>query len=149
MKLKKANISDSEELTDLTKKSKAFWGYTAEQIEEWSEELTITKSFIEENQVVKLIVEQKIVGFYSYYNIDDDKIKLEHLFIHPKNIGEGYGRYLMNDFLKKVEDIKAKKVTLDADPNAEDFYKKFNFKVVGKLKSTIKNRFLPIMEKEL
>jgi len=55
----------------------------------------------------------------------------------------------MNDFLKNAKDLKAKKITLDADPNAEEFYKKFNFKVAGKLKSTIKNRFLPIMEREL
>jgi len=149
MNLENANISDSNELTELTKSSKAYWGYSEKQMQEWKDELTVSEIFIKENQVVKLSIEQKIVGFYSYYIIDKDNIKLQHLFIHPNSIGKRYGSLLMNDFLKKISDDNIKIITLDADPNAEDFYKKFNFKVVGKIKSTIKDRFLPIMEKEV
>lgn len=149
MNLENAIVDDSNELTELTKISKAYWGYTDEQMQEWKDELTISENFIKENQVVKLSIEQKIVGFYSYYKIDKDNIKLEHLFIQSNSIGKRYGSLLMNDFLKRISGNGIKKITLDADPNAEEFYKRFNFKVVGKIKSTIKDRFLPIMEKEL
>ena len=37
-------------------------------------------------------------------------------------------------------------MTLDADPNAESFYARFGFTQVGQLQSSIKDRFLPIME---
>jgi len=40
-------------------------------------------------------------------------------------------------------------IYLDSDPNAEKFYQNLGFKVVGQLESSIKNRFLPIMELEI
>ncbi|AYN02731.1 GNAT family N-acetyltransferase [Chryseobacterium sp. 3008163] len=39
-----------------------------------------------------------------------------------------------------------KKITLDAEPNAKNFYKTFGFQTVGQLESSIKDRYLPIME---
>lgn len=47
MKLEKANSKDNEVLTAITKKSKAYWGYSDEQIKIWSELLTITPTYIE------------------------------------------------------------------------------------------------------
>jgi len=35
MTVEKANRIDHKELTDLTKKSKSYWGYSSEQIEKW------------------------------------------------------------------------------------------------------------------
>ncbi|MBS7232814.1 hypothetical protein KHA90_17485 [Flavobacterium psychroterrae] len=43
MTIKKANSNDHEILTQITKKSKAHWGYSNEQIEIWSEFLTVSK----------------------------------------------------------------------------------------------------------
>lgn len=45
--------------------------------------------------------------------------------------------------------IVDKRVILDADPNALNFYKRHGLSEVGKLKSSIKNRFLPKMAKDL
>ena len=55
----------------------------------------------------------------------------------------------MNDFLKRMQDEKCKKVTLDSEPNAEIFYQKLGFKKVGEFETSIKNRFMPIMEMKL
>ncbi len=38
------------------------------------------------------------------------------------------------------------KITLDAEPNAENFYRIFGFETIGQLESSIKDRYLPIME---
>jgi predicted GNAT family N-acyltransferase len=40
----------------------------------------------------------------------------------------------------------AKKVILEAEPNAEGFYAKFGFVKIGEIETSIKNRYLPVME---
>ncbi len=149
MSIEKAQPTDAEALTALTMRSKAHWGYTPEQLLSWREELTITPAYINQNEVFKLIKDYEIIGFYTHQPLDATRIKLNFLFVEPAYIGHGYGSRLLNDFLRRVGKSKFTKVLLDADPNAEAFYEKHGFKVVGKLQSAIKDRYLPIMEKEI
>lgn len=149
MNIKKTTKNDASDLTELTIQSKSFWNYGEEQIEAWREELTITEKYIEDNQVYKLLVGNSLIGFYAYQPENEDDVKLNYLFIEPKFIGKGYGKTLMMDFLNRIENSKYKRVILDADPNAEKFYAGLGFRVIGKLKSTIKDRFLPIMEMKI
>jgi len=149
MNITKANILDAKNLTALTIRSKANWDYSPEQIEKWKEDLTVTQEYIANNSVYKLIDDERLIGYYSFFQISDGKAKLDNVFIEPEFMGKGYGRILINDFLRRIESIGFKKVTLDSDPNAEKFYKRLGFKMVGKLESSIKNRFLPVMEMEI
>jgi GNAT superfamily N-acetyltransferase len=146
MKLEKANSNDNEVLTAITKKSKAHWGYSEEQIEIWSELLTISPTYIETKSVYKLVIDAKTVGYYSFFYEDEHTIKLDNLFILPEYIGKGFGRILMNDFLILVNGTSVNKVILDSEPNAEMFYAKLGFVKVGEIETSIKNRYLSIME---
>ena len=146
MEIVEAKIDDSEILTQITKLSKAYWGYSDEQIEDWSELLTITKNYIETNHVYKLLVDNMTIGYYSYIILNENEVKFDNLFILPNYIGRGYGKVLMFDFLNKLQNSEIKKVILDSEPNAERFYKQFGFIKVGQLETSIKGRFLPIME---
>lgn len=76
-------------------------------------------------------------------------MKLNFLFIEPKYIGKGYGKILMLDLISRIKSNKFESITLDADPNAGRFYKNFGFNVIGKLETSIKDRYLPIMELEI
>lgn len=150
MKIEKVNSADHEILTEITKKSKAFWGYSEDQMQLWNDALTITKEHIETNFTYKFLHENRIIGYYSYFNIDSTIIKLDNLFVLPDNIGKGFGNFLMQDFLNRIKENRdIKKVLLDADPNAEKFYQKVGFTTIGQLQTSIKNRFLPIMELKL
>jgi N-acetylglutamate synthase-like GNAT family acetyltransferase len=149
MKIERASILENDILSEITKKSKAFWGYSEEQILVWNANLTITKVYIEENDVFKLVVENKIIGYYSYLRKENQQVKLDNLFILPAYIGKGYGKILMHDFLEKMRNQNIKKIILDSEPNAEKFYTKMGFKKIGAFETSIKNRFLPIMELEL
>lgn len=137
MTISKAKNTDAEKLTALTIRSKSHWGYSAEQIEEWNDVLTITVDYIENDE---------LIGYYSFFKLDGKSVKLDNVFIDPPFMGKGYGKKLMNDFYYRIQQIGFKKIILDSDPHAEEFYKKLGFKVVGQLASSIKNRFLPIME---
>ena len=116
----------------------------------WSDTLTISEEYIETHFVYKLIQENQVIGYYSYYFENEKTIKLDNLFLLPEFIGKGIGNQLMTDFSHRIKEIPTiEKVLLDADPNAEKFYQKFGFTTIGQLETAIKNRFLPIMERNL
>ena len=66
MKIERTTKNDAKELTELTIRSKSYWNYGKEQIEEWREELTITEKYIDENQIYKLVANNSLIGFYAY-----------------------------------------------------------------------------------
>lgn len=144
-----ANTDDHIILTEITKKSKAYWGYSEDQMNEWSNLLTITKDYIKNNKVYKLCVNNSVVAYYSYFNIEENSVRLDNLFVLPESIGKGYGKLLMTDFILKIKQSKRARILLDADPNAQKFYESFGFTKIGQIETSIKDRFLPIMEKKL
>ncbi|RYJ39355.1 Acetyltransferase (GNAT) family protein [Flavobacterium anhuiense] len=149
MIIQKANIIDNEILTSITKKSKAYWGYSDEQIQIWDKNLTISKDYIREHNVFKLVDNDLIMGYYSFIFENDKTVELDNLFVLPEYIGKGFGKYLLLDFLNRMKEIGIEKITLDSEPNAEEFYSKMGFVKVGEFESSIKNRFMPIMEMKL
>lgn len=149
MEIIKANTDDHKILTEITKKSKAYWGYSNEQMEEWSDLLTIKEEYIKNNEVYKLLINNSTVAYYSYFSINANTLKLDNLFVLPDEIGKGYGKLLMNDFISKIKQSEKTKIILDADPNAQKFYESFGFSKIGQIETSIKDRFLPIMELQL
>lgn len=149
MDIKRANTDDNEVLTTITKKSKAHWGYSEEQILKWNDNLTISKEYIENNSVFKLVNGNEIIGYYSYIIKEPKNVLFDNLFVLPEYIGKGFGKYLMSDFLDRMKNENFEKITLDSEPNAEEFYLKMGFKKIGEFETSIKNRFMPIMEMNL
>lgn len=149
MKIEKANINDNETLTSITKKSKAYWGYSEEQIQKWDKNLTISQDYIRNNNTFKLTENDLILGYYSYLFENEKTVKLDNLFILPEHIGKGFGKQLLLDFLNRMKEEKIEKIILDSEPNAESFYSKMGFVKIGEFETSIKNRFMPIMEMKL
>ncbi|MEM6360183.1 MAG: GNAT family N-acetyltransferase [Bacteroidota bacterium] len=147
--IEKATLSDSAELSELTYKSKAHWGYSEEQMEKWRDDLQVLAEYIENNEVFITRESDQIAGYYSFSKVSDSTIKLDNIFIDPEHIGKGFGLTLMRGFLNRVKKLEIATITLDSEPNAEQFYQRFGFKIVGQLKSSIPYRFLPIMELNL
>lgn len=147
--ISKAEPTDHIELSQLCKKSKAYWGYSDEQLKSWDEDLTISEKYIQENQVYKIIDNSIIIGFYTFYSENETTIRLDHLFVHPNYIGKGIGFKLMNHLIENCKSIHKLKIIVDADPNASAFYSKLGFITIGQKPTFIKNRFLPIMELQL
>lgn len=149
MRIEKANTTDSEILTQITKKSKAYWGYSAEQIQKWEVSLTISQDYIWEHDVFKLVKDNVIIGYYSYLFEDGKNVKMDNLFILPEYIGKGFGKYLFLDFLNRMKEAEIQTIQLDSEPNAEGFYSKMGFVKIGAFETSIKDRFMPVMEMKL
>ncbi len=138
--------SDHESLSALCKRSKAFWGYSPEQMKAWDEDLTITASFIQENVVMKALHKEGLIGFYSLVQ-KDNEVWLDDLFIDPSVIGEGSGSKLLTHAYKATLELGVNCLLLEADPHAEAFYLKKGFERVGEHASSISGRVLPVMRK--
>ncbi len=148
MVIKRATKEDHLLLTELTKASKAHWEYATNQLQAWEEDLTITEDHIQSHTTYKAEINGQLIAYYSYLQQEEKTIYLENMFIHPNYIGKGYGLLLMKDFLSRIAP-NIERVTLHADPNAEKFYTKSGFIVIGKKESSIPGRFLPYMEKRV
>ncbi|MEL6193177.1 MAG: GNAT family N-acetyltransferase [Bacteroidota bacterium] len=140
--------SDHESLSALCKRSKAFWGYSPEQMKAWDEDLTITTSFIQENIVMKALHNEVLIGFYSLVQ-KEDEVWLDDLFIDPSVIGEGIGSILLAHAYRAILELGVTTLLLEADPHAEAFYLKKGFERVGEHASSIPGRALPVMRKDL
>lgn len=147
--IQKATIKDSNLLTNIALTSKAHWGYSNELLESWRNDLTVTSKMIEDVFVYKFLQNDKIAGFYILNQPIENKIELEMLFVLPEFIGKGIGKKLLLHAFEKANKLHANKLTLLADPNAVDFYESQGFVIIDKKESSIPNRFLPIMQKDL
>lgn len=147
MQVLKAHKEDLTILNQITFASKQFWGYSDEQMEAWKEMLTMSESYLTENTVYKL-VQEEILGYYSFI-IFENYVELDNLFVIPEKIGKGLGTFLLQHLLDEITKLGHHKIVLFADPNAERFYEKMGFQVIGSKPSQDKTRFLPIMELNL
>lgn len=149
MEIVKATKIDHLVLTNITKRSKAFWGYPSDWLQLWDDDLTITQSYFEHHEVFKLVKESVILGYCSFCREPMGTARLDNLFIDPPYMRKGYGQKLLDHLIFEVQLKGFRRILLDSDPNAVDFYKKNGFKIIGKVKTQIPDRFLPVMEKKL
>ncbi len=119
---KEAAIEESDLLTSLVRRAKAYWGYPQAWMEEWKEELTISPNYIASNIVVILEFNEKMVGFFGL-ELKDDFAYLGHLWIEPAHIGTGLGKILFAKACEEALNHGYATVELIADPNAEGFYR--------------------------
>lgn len=144
-----AETTDANSLTNIALTSKAFWGYSKELIESWREDLTITATMISESYIFKFMINETTAGFY-FLNLPEGKsIALEMLFVLPELVRKGIGKQLLHHSFHKAIELKANSMILLADPNAVSFYQSQGFYQIDAKESSIPNRFLPVMQKDL
>lgn len=146
MTIEKAHYNDHLILSEISYRSKAFWGYDIAQLEAWKADLTITPAYIAQHCVFKLLAEGEIIGYYAMLLPADSTITLDNLFLLPEYIGLGYGQALMRHCIATAKAMNLTRIVLNADPNAERFYRKLGFRVYGNLTTAVADRFLPQME---
>tara|TARA_B110000091_G_scaffold192835_2_gene217507 strand:- start:2239 stop:2427 length:189 start_codon:yes stop_codon:yes gene_type:complete len=56
-----AETSDAKKFIEIALKSKYFWGYSREQLENWKDQLTVSEQMIQKLIVYKYIYDDKII----------------------------------------------------------------------------------------
>jgi 8-oxo-dGTP pyrophosphatase MutT (NUDIX family)/GNAT superfamily N-acetyltransferase len=136
-----AQIADCDLLSETAMQSKAHWGYPAEHLNLWIDDLTITAQHLEQYKVYKCFANDVFVGFFAV-EYKQLACVLEHLWLLPKHMGEGYGRVIIQQVKELAIANKCTYITAVADPNANGFYEQMGGKVGQVIPSSISGRFL-------
>lgn len=140
--------SDASVLTKVALESKAYWGYTKEELKSWKEDLTIQPETFDSWRGSKFILDEEIAGFYLLNRVNARTCYVEFLFVLPKYIGKGIGKQLIEHAIESCKTNSCEVLNVLSDPNAESFYAKHGFKTIYQTESSIPGRFLPEMELE-
>lgn len=150
VEVRRAAPEDAGALSRIAFAAKAHWGYPERWMERWREGLTITPGFVGGHEVFAAFVEGEPVGFYALVG-EGRRIELEHLWVLPEWIGEGMGRALFEHAVRKAASLGAETLGIEADPNAEGFYRRMGARRTGEIVYEIdgRERVLPLLAMDL
>lgn len=110
MKIRKALLSEANELSELALHSKATWDYSEEFILACKEDLTITEEYIK----ITLYMFQKTIIRRLVFLILRNEKALDFLYIHPRYKGKGYGKILWDYVIEKANELGLKSFMIDS-----------------------------------
>ena len=146
--IRPARVDEASALTQLCLRSKAHWGYDTAFLKASEPSLTVTPKRIEEGRVlVAETPDGNLAGVSAADPLKDGAFDLALLFVEPAAIRRGVGEKLFAAIVERIAREGAKRLLIEADPNAEDFYKRLGAKRIGEAPSTaIPGRMLPLLE---
>lgn len=149
VKVRAAVESDADSLTELAVRSKGHWPYDAEFMLDARPELTITPYYLRTNPVFVGEIEGRAAGFYSLKTVGEE-IELDNLFVEPRFIGYGLGKLLWQHSVERARRLGFRRMLIQSDPFAEQFYLAMGAKKIGEHPSNIRaGRMLPLLVFEL
>lgn len=143
--IRPARPEEADALTDLTFRSKAFWGYSAEFMEAARSALTVSNDQVALNVFFVMEEGGTLLGYYSLEQPNGTEVVLESLFIAPEAIGSGCGSQLLQHALATARQHGYQTITLASDPNAEGFYTRMGAERIGETPGATAGRMLPLM----
>lgn len=146
MQIRPARPEEAELLTALVLRSKAHWGYDEAFIDACREELTLDEAAL--GRLDTAVAEEggQVLGFAALAAEPPDG-NLAMLFVEPEAIGSGVGRALFAHARGRAAALGLRRLTIEADPNAEPFYRAMGAVRIGSTPSgSIPGRELPLME---
>jgi GNAT superfamily N-acetyltransferase len=143
----RARPEDADALTAIAFAAKRHWGYPERWIQTWHDILTMRPEFIAGNVTSCAMEDGRAAGFYVL-TIESDGMHLDHLWILPAAMGRGIGRALFEHAVAEAKALGFHTIKIEADPNAEGFYRRMGAVRVGTHVSQVdgEERQLPLLE---
>jgi ribosomal protein S18 acetylase RimI-like enzyme len=150
VEIRRADPGEADALSRVAFAAKSHWGYPDGWMERWRKGLTISPEFVSQGEVYAAFVEGEPVGFYALVG-ENSKIELEHLWVLPECMGLGLGRALFDHALDRAAALDADVLGVEADPNAEGFYRRMGARRVGAIVYELegRERVLPLLAVEV
>lgn len=149
MHLRAPSPDETELLTELCLRSKAVWGYDADFMQACRAELTIRPADLAQSTFRMALVDDAIVGV-AQIAVTGDDAELAKLFVAPGAIGTGVGKTLFAWAADEARRRGAKRLWIEADPDAAAFYRRMGATDAGSVPSgSIPGRFLPRLRFDL
>ncbi|MFE9463093.1 GNAT family N-acetyltransferase [Streptomyces virginiae] len=123
VKVRAARAAEAEALTGLVMRSKAHWGYDAGFLAACAPELRIRPDEVTARRIVVAEdPEGAVLGLASLEG-GAPLATLGLLFVEPSAIGQGVGRILYRDVLRRAVEQGVRRLVIDSDPHAAGFYR--------------------------
>lgn len=151
LNIRRAQPNEAEQLSELALRSKAHWNYDPAFLEACRKELTLTADLINAHSVYVVEEARQVAGFYVFrLCTESGGGVLDFLYVEPKSIGMGYGKGLWDHAVTTARELGLSSFTLEADPNAEAFYRAMGAERIGERESPASpGRMLPVMRYHL
>jgi ribosomal protein S18 acetylase RimI-like enzyme len=151
LNIRRAHPGEAEQLSALALRSKAHWNYDPDFLDACRKELTLNAEFIDKSCVYVVEEAGRVAGFYAVrLCAESGGGVLDFLYVEPESIGMGYGKGLWDHAIETARKLGLSSFTLDADPNAEAFYRAMGAERIGERESPVQpGRMLPLMRYQL
>lgn len=136
-RIRPARCDEAPSLAELAWAAKAFWHYPRAQLEAWREALSPTAASIAKHPTTVIEVGGTLAAFCQL-RLGAPSADLEHLWVHPRHIGQGLGGALLSHALQHLAANGTAVLHIDADPHAEAFYRRRGATRVGAIPAPIK-----------
>ncbi len=144
-------LEDMPLLNRLTREGKGYWGYPPEALDRFMATFAIQDAayFQEAIGCIGKNADGMTVGFYAF-KLEDTIPMLDHFFLAPSFIGQGYGRLLWDRCLITAQQQNWDSFNFWADPNALDFYEHMGAEKIDECPMvTLPGNMAPIMRYSL
>lgn len=149
LQLRDARADETTALTELCLRSKAVWGYDAAFMAACRDELTIKPDDLQRSWLQVAIMGNDIIGL-AQVAVNGDDADLAKLFIEPSALRTGAGRILFDWAARVARARGARRLWIEADPDAAPFYRRMGAVDDGVVPSgSIPGRVLPRLKLEL
>jgi predicted N-acetyltransferase YhbS len=136
MQIRPAKPDEAAQLSEIAMEAKRYWEYPPEVMESWHSTLTLQSMHIDLAPPMVAEDSGEIVGFYQLI-ADGEKMELEHMWVKPQFMNKGIGKQLIAHAITTAKSKGAKRISIDADPNAAAFYLSCGAYRVGEMHAPI------------
>jgi GNAT superfamily N-acetyltransferase len=144
--IRDAKAQDANALTAIAKAAKAHWDYPKSWLESWDADLTITAAFLKAAVVRVLVNDQDEPRAFFAATSEAGTWELDHAWVHPDDIGKGYGRLMLEDIAQRLSERSVFRLEILSDPFAAPFYEKMGAVKIADKPSNQPGRTLPLYE---
>ncbi|MDI5966037.1 GNAT family N-acetyltransferase [Streptantibioticus silvisoli] len=147
MRIRAARPAEAAVLSALALRSKAHWGYDEAFMAACRAELTFGPERLSAGRALVAQAPDGQPAGYAALDGEPPAGELGALFVDPPFIGQGVGRLLYDRMIATARRAGFTTLTIDADPNAEGFYRAMGAVRIGATASgSIPGRELPLLE---
>lgn len=139
MNIRRALPGESEELSALARSAKALWGYSAEQLAAWSEDLRICPKSLADQPTFVAEENNRLVGVVQLA-CHGTPWRIEHFWVRPEATRRGIGGALLEHAVVYAAQSGHTELHIDSDPGAEAFYLQHGARRVGVVPAPIKGQ---------
>jgi GNAT superfamily N-acetyltransferase len=145
VEIRTARVEEAAAISSLALRSKGYWGYSPEFLEQCRAELTLRSEEIAAHRAHVADEGGQLLGFFTVRGTPPEG-ELDCLYVDPGAMGRGVGRALLDAALALARTEGFRALGIHADPNPEAFYLRHGATRIGVVASgSIPGRALPLL----